>query len=83
MSVCLLFPAELLDVFDERNWSWGFLNLRIDDAQGVVTVIQARHGKTDEVQRLSRSDPLEDAPEHVRADFPEWAVPMLKDKSSM
>jgi 16S rRNA (cytosine967-C5)-methyltransferase len=32
----------------------------------------------DEVQRLSRSDPLEDAPEHVRADLPEWAVPSLK-----
>ena len=32
----------------------------------------------DEVQRLSAADPLEDAPEHVRADFPEWAVPMLK-----
>ncbi len=32
----------------------------------------------DEVQRLSAADPLEDAPEHVRADFPEWAVPSLK-----
>jgi 16S rRNA (cytosine967-C5)-methyltransferase len=32
----------------------------------------------DEVRRLSASDPLEDAPEHVRADFPEWAVPSLK-----
>ena len=32
----------------------------------------------DEVQRLSAADPLEDAPEHVRADFPEWAVPLLK-----
>jgi 16S rRNA (cytosine967-C5)-methyltransferase len=32
----------------------------------------------DEVQRLSRPDPLEDAPEHVRADLPEWAVPSLK-----
>jgi 16S rRNA (cytosine967-C5)-methyltransferase len=31
-----------------------------------------------EVRRLSASDPLEDAPEHVRADFPEWAVPSLK-----
>lgn len=52
MSVCLLFPAELLDAFDERNWSWGFLNLRIDDTQGVVTVSQARLGNTDEVQRF-------------------------------
>jgi 16S rRNA (cytosine967-C5)-methyltransferase len=33
----------------------------------------------DEVQRLSRLDPLEDAPEHVRADFPEWALPSLKE----
>lgn len=32
----------------------------------------------DEVQRLSKADPLEDAPEHVRADLPEWAVPSLK-----
>jgi 16S rRNA (cytosine967-C5)-methyltransferase len=32
----------------------------------------------DEVRRLSAADPLEDAPEHVRADFPEWAVPTLK-----
>jgi 16S rRNA (cytosine967-C5)-methyltransferase len=32
----------------------------------------------DEVRRLSASDPLEDAPEHVRADFPEWAVPSLR-----
>jgi 16S rRNA (cytosine967-C5)-methyltransferase len=32
----------------------------------------------DEVRRLSAADPLEDAPEHVRADFPEWAVPSLK-----
>jgi 16S rRNA (cytosine967-C5)-methyltransferase len=32
----------------------------------------------DEVQRLSRSDPLEDAPEYVRADLPEWAVPSLR-----
>ena len=31
-----------------------------------------------EVRRLSAGDPLEDAPEHVRADFPEWAVPSLK-----
>ncbi|MEO6013945.1 MAG: RsmB/NOP family class I SAM-dependent RNA methyltransferase [Devosia sp.] len=33
----------------------------------------------DEVRRLSVADPLEDAPEHVRADFPEWAVPSLKE----
>lgn len=32
----------------------------------------------DEVHRLSAPDPLDDAPEHVRADFPEWAVPSLK-----
>ncbi|RYE11427.1 MAG: RsmB/NOP family class I SAM-dependent RNA methyltransferase [Hyphomicrobiales bacterium] len=32
----------------------------------------------DEVQRLSSADPLEDAPEYVRADFPEWVVPSLK-----
>ena len=52
MSHCLLFPAELLDAFDERNWSWGYLNLRTDDRQGVVTVSQARHGNTDDVQRF-------------------------------
>ncbi len=33
----------------------------------------------DEVRRLSAADPLEDAPEHVRADLPEWAVPSLKE----
>ncbi len=32
----------------------------------------------DEARRLSSPDPLEDAPEHVRADLPEWAVPSLK-----
>ncbi len=32
----------------------------------------------DEAQRLSASDPLADAPEYVRADFPHWAVPSLK-----
>ena len=32
----------------------------------------------DEVRRLSAADPLEDAPEYVRADFPQWAVPSLK-----
>jgi 16S rRNA (cytosine967-C5)-methyltransferase len=32
----------------------------------------------DEVRRLSAADPLEDAPEAVRADFPDWAVPSLK-----
>ena len=33
----------------------------------------------DEVRRLSAADPLEDAPEHVRADLPEWAVPSLRE----
>lgn len=33
----------------------------------------------DEAQRLSKADPMEDAPEHVRADLPEWAVPSLKE----
>ncbi len=32
----------------------------------------------DEVVRLGNADPLEDAPEHVRADLPEWAVPSLQ-----
>ena len=32
----------------------------------------------EEAQRLSARDPLEDAPEHVRADMPEWTVPSLK-----
>jgi 16S rRNA (cytosine967-C5)-methyltransferase len=32
----------------------------------------------DEVRLLSAGDPLEDAPEHVRADLPEWAMPSLK-----
>ena len=32
----------------------------------------------DEAQRLSAPDPLADAPEYVRADFPHWAVPSLK-----
>jgi 16S rRNA (cytosine967-C5)-methyltransferase len=27
---------------------------------------------------LTKPDPLEDAPEYVRADFPEWAVPSLR-----
>jgi 16S rRNA (cytosine967-C5)-methyltransferase len=33
----------------------------------------------DEVRRLSASDPLADAPEHVRADLPEWAVHSLRE----
>ncbi|MBI4921115.1 MAG: RsmB/NOP family class I SAM-dependent RNA methyltransferase [Devosia nanyangense] len=32
----------------------------------------------DEVHRLSAPEPLAGAPEHVRADVPEWAVPSLK-----
>ena len=32
----------------------------------------------DEVRRLVAADPLEDAPEHVRADVPEWTVPALR-----
>jgi 16S rRNA (cytosine967-C5)-methyltransferase len=32
----------------------------------------------DEVQRLSRHEPWVDAPAHVIADLPEWAVPSLK-----
>src|SRR5690606_13754726 len=32
----------------------------------------------DEVQRLSAADPLDGAPEHVRADLPEWAVASLR-----
>jgi 16S rRNA (cytosine967-C5)-methyltransferase len=32
----------------------------------------------DEARRLSAGEPLEDAPEHVRADLPEWAVPSLR-----
>jgi 16S rRNA (cytosine967-C5)-methyltransferase len=31
----------------------------------------------DEVQRLSGADPLADAPDHVRADVPEWTAPSL------
>jgi len=51
-SSCVLFPAELLDVFDERGWSWGYLNLRHDRAQGVATVAQAWNNDRAEVQRL-------------------------------
>jgi 16S rRNA (cytosine967-C5)-methyltransferase len=32
----------------------------------------------EEARRLSAADPLEDAPEHVRADLPEWTVPSLR-----
>ena len=32
----------------------------------------------DEVHRLSAPDPLAGAPDHVKADFPEWAAPLLK-----
>jgi 16S rRNA (cytosine967-C5)-methyltransferase len=32
----------------------------------------------EEAQRLSAADPLADAPEHVRGDWPEWAVPSIK-----
>lgn len=51
-SNCILFPAELLDVFDERGWSWGYLNLRHDHVQGVATVAQAWNNDREEVQRL-------------------------------
>lgn len=52
MSHCVLFPAELLDLFDERGWSSGYLNLRIDDIQGVVTVAQVWNRDREEIQRL-------------------------------
>src|SRR5690554_7519042 len=31
----------------------------------------------EEMERLQASDPLADAPQHVRADVPEWTVPFL------
>ncbi len=49
---CLLFPAELLDAFDESGWPWGYLNLRVDDDQGVVTVAQAHLRDGEATQRL-------------------------------
>jgi 16S rRNA (cytosine967-C5)-methyltransferase len=33
----------------------------------------------DEARRLSAPDPLADAPEHVRADLPEWVAPLISD----
>src|SRR5690606_12194740 len=32
-----------------------------------------------EVARLSEPDPWADAPDHVRADVPQWVVPLLAD----
>ena len=49
---CLLFPAELLDAFDENGWPWGSLNLRVDDGEGVVTVAQAHLRDGEATQRL-------------------------------
>jgi 16S rRNA (cytosine967-C5)-methyltransferase len=58
-------------------FDWGETPEELNDAFSADThapeVLSA-----DEVRRLSASDPLEDAPEHVRGDFPEWAVPSLK-----
>jgi molybdopterin/thiamine biosynthesis adenylyltransferase len=51
-STCILFPAELLDAFDERGWSWGYLNLRHDSTQGVATVAQAWDSDREQIQRL-------------------------------
>lgn len=51
-TTCILFPAELLDAFDERGWSWGYLNMRHDQIQGVATVAQAWNNDRESVQRL-------------------------------
>ena len=32
-----------------------------------------------EVARLSEADPLADAPDHIRADVPEWTAPLLNE----
>lgn len=44
MEHVLLFPAELWDAIDEAGWGWGYLNLRIDKGEGVVTIAQALNG---------------------------------------
>jgi molybdopterin/thiamine biosynthesis adenylyltransferase len=41
MNTVVLFPAELWDAIDEADWGWGYLNLRIDKGEGVVTIAQA------------------------------------------
>lgn len=51
-STCILFPAELLDAFDEFGWRWGYLNLRHDPIQGVATVAQAWDNDRQRIQRL-------------------------------
>jgi hypothetical protein len=38
MEHVVLFPAELWDAIDEAGWGWGYLNLRIDKGEGVVTI---------------------------------------------
>lgn len=52
MSHCILFPAELLDAFDESGWPWGYLNLRVDDGAGVATVAQAHLRAGEDTLRL-------------------------------
>jgi len=41
VSYVFLFPAELWDAVDEAGWAWGYLNLRVDERERVVTVAQA------------------------------------------
>lgn len=38
MKPVLLFPAEMWDLVDAAGWSWGYLNLRSDPREGVVTI---------------------------------------------
>jgi molybdopterin-synthase adenylyltransferase len=37
----VLFPGELWDAIDDAGWGWGYLNLRVDEREGVVTIAQA------------------------------------------
>lgn len=47
MTYHFLFPAEVWDAADEAGWAWGYLNLRVDEGEGVVTVAQAWHAAED------------------------------------
>lgn len=56
---------------------WGEDPVRLSEAFASDTFAPAPL-TDDEIARLTAEEPLADAPEHVRADMPEWVMPALK-----
>ncbi len=50
ISTVLLFPAELWEFIDLSGWGWGYLNLRFDAGEGVITISHIWNANTTPAQ---------------------------------